>query len=231
MTKLARAFRNLAVAGLAAGAAAALATPARAEAMKFRLVVLGSASCGSNCPRVISAEGEIDDKTPDTFSAFVKANIKDRRVKNVMFINSGGGRVVSALKLGLALRQFGTAVVVARVREGLSDDPNGQFGTGRCMSACVYVLVGGKKRVIPPQSQVGIHRMFREEYGKDPANETSGYRQSFASGNMVDVLSRYTGSMGVSRDMITAAEKVSPDSIHIVTRQEMVRWRLGTPKF
>ena len=229
MSHIARVLKALAACAVLF--APALATPASAETMKFRLVTLGAKACGNNCPRVIAAEGEIDEGTPEAFGAFVKANVGDKRVKNVMFIHSAGGRVVSALKLGLALRQFGTSVVVARVREGVSDDPNGQFGTARCMSACVYVLIGGKKRVIPPQSQVGIHRMFREETGKDPANESPGYRQTFASGSMVDVLSRYTGSMGVSRELILEAEKVSPESLHIVTPKEMVKWRLGSPKF
>ena len=217
----------------AAGLAAVLVTltaPAAAQAMTFRLVTLDSGRCGANCPKVISAEGEIGDDTPDAFADFIRKNVKDRSVKNVMFLHSPGGRVLSAMKLGFVLRKFGTSVVVARVREGTSADPNGQFGSARCMSACAYVLAGGRKRVVPPLSQVGIHRMFREEFGKDPANETSGYRQSFASGGMVDVLSRYAGSMGISREMISEAEKVSPGDIHIVTPRELAKWRLGSPK-
>ncbi|MFM9152903.1 MAG: hypothetical protein ACKOPC_04745, partial [Methylocystis sp.] len=32
--------------------------------------------------------------------------------------------------------------------------------SGRCYSACVYALMGGSRRVIPPESRVGVHRMF-----------------------------------------------------------------------
>ena len=223
----------LRAAGYAAGLAAlAVGSPApvNASEMAFRLVTLNSGKCGETCPRVISAEGEISDATSEAFTDFVSKNIRDRRVKNIMFLHSPGGRVLSSMKLGFVLRKFGTSVVVARVREGTSADPNGQFGSARCMSACAYVLAGGRKRVVPPLSQVGIHRMFREEFGKDPANETSGYRQSFASGGMVGVLSRYAGSMGISREMISEAEKVSPGDIHIVTPRELAKWRLGSPK-
>ena len=223
------AARLAAVSGLAV-ALTAFSCVASAEAMTFRLVTLDSGRCGANCPKVISAEGEIGDETPDAFADFIRKNVKDRSVKNVMFLHSPGGRVVSALRLGYVLRKFGTAVVVARVRDGTSADANGQFGSARCMSACAYVLAGGKSRVVPPLSQVGIHRMFREEYGKDPANETSGYRQTFASGSMVEILSRYAGAMGISREMITEAEKISPGDIHIVTPNELARWRLGRPK-
>jgi hypothetical protein len=212
---------------------AGIVASAQASSLDFRVVTLQARKCGDACPRVITAEGDIDEHAPDRFLSFIRQNVRDKRVKNVVFLHSPGGQVVSALKLGLNMRQFGTAVVVARVREGGSDDPNGQFGAARCMSACVFVLMGGKKRVVPEQSLVGIHRMFREEFGPDPAGgprSGGGRRQRmFASGSMVDVVSRYTSAMGISPQLIEAAEKVSPDSIHIVTPQEMARWRLGAP--
>ncbi len=207
------------------------AAPAAAAAIEFRIVTLQAQKCGEVCPQVIAAEGDIDESAPDRFLKFIRANVRDKRVKNIVFINSPGGHVVSALKLGLNMRQFGTAVVVARVLEGSSDDPNGQFISARCMSACVFVLMGGKKRVVPSHSFVGIHRMFRDEFGTDPAGDRNRkHERMFASGGMVDVVSRYTGSMGISRDLIATAERVSPDDIHIVTPQEMARWRLGSPK-
>ena len=139
-----------------------------------------------------------------------------------------GDRIVA---IQSRMRQFGTAVVVARVVEGSSDDPNGQFVSARCMSACVFVLMGGKKRVVPSHSQVGIHRMFRDEFGPDPAGDRNRkFERMFASGSMVDIVSRYTGAMGISRDLIATAERVSPDDIHIVTPLELTRWRLGSPK-
>jgi hypothetical protein len=217
----------------AAGAAFALAAPlpASAAGIDFRVVTLQSKGCGAACPQVIAADGDIDEKASERFLGFVSANVRDKRVKNVVFINSSGGQVVSALKLGLRMRQFGTAVVVARVVEGSSDDPNGQFVSARCMSACVFVLMGGKKRVVPSHSQVGIHRMFRDEFGPDPAGDRNRkFERMFASGSMVDIVSRYTGAMGISRDLISTAERVSPDDIHIVTPGELTRWRLGSPK-
>ena len=224
-------WKAASAASLVALGGLAMMGPASAASIEFRIVTLQSSRCGASCPQVIAAEGDIDETAPDRFLAFVRANVRDKRVKNVVFINSPGGQVVSALKLGLTMRQFGTAVVVARVIEGSSDDPNGQFVSARCMSACVFVLMGGKKRVVPSHSFVGIHRMFRDEFGPDPAGDRNRkHERMFASGNMVDVVSRYTGAMGISRDLISAAEKVSPDDIHIVTPQEMARWRLGSPK-
>ena len=212
-------------------AALGLAPAAQAAGLEFKVVTLQARKCGEACPQVITAEGDIDEAAPERFLSFIRATVRDKRVKNVVFLHSPGGQVVSALKLGLNMRQFGTAVVVARVRPGSSDDPNGQFGAGRCMSACVFVLMGGKRRVVPSQSLVGIHRMFREDFSYDPGGERNKkHEKLFASGTMVDVINRYAGVMGVSRELVTEAEKVSPDDIHIVTRAEMARWRLGLPK-
>ena len=206
-------------------------TPANAEAMGFRIVTLQSNKCADACPQVIAADGDIDAAAAERFVGFVRANVRDKRVKNVVFVNSSGGQVVSALKLGLKMREFGTAVVVARVIEGSSDDPNGQFISARCMSACVFVLMGGKRRVVPAHSLVGIHRMFRDEFGPDPSGDRNRkLERMFASGSMVDIVSRYTGAMGISRDLVSTAERVSPDDIHIVTPLELARWRLGSPK-
>lgn len=209
-----------------------LAIPlAQASSLDFKIVTLQASKCGDTCPQVITAEGDIDEAASDRFIAFIRANVRDKRVRNVVFLHSPGGQVVSALKLGLNLRRFGTAVVVARVRPGSSEDPNGQFGPARCMSACVYVLMGGKRRVVPEQSLVGIHRMFREEFTHDPAGDRDKkHEKLFASGSMVDVIGRYASAMGISRELVSEAEKVSPDDIHIVTRAELSRWRLGSPK-
>ena len=212
----------------------AASTPGRAGSIEFRVVTLHGSKCGQACPQVIAAEGDIDETASDRFKAFVREkvyspqNLRDKRLRPLVFIHSPGGQVVSALKLGLDMRLFGTAVVVARVLEGASDYPAGQFVPARCMSACVFVLMGGKKRVVPEQSLVGIHRMFREEFGPDPSGERNRKRDRlFASGSMVDVVSRYTSAMGISRQLITEAEKVSPENIHIVTGDELARWHLG----
>ncbi|WP_424361256.1 hypothetical protein [Methylocystis parvus] len=83
------------------------------------------------------------------------------------------------MELGQAMRRLGMAVVVARPAAEQGSQ-NMALVSGRCYSACVYALMGGKKRVIPPQSRVGIHRMFN-------------YRRAAlsASGKLRAMLARY----------------------------------------
>lgn len=197
--------------------------------MTFEMMPVGDpARCGKNCLQVIVAEGEIADRTPQDFIDFIRKNLRDKRLRSVVFLHSPGGRVVASMKLGTALRQAGAATVVARPQLA----PNGEvrFTAGRCFSACVYALMGGKKRVIPPPSMVGIHRMFAFEASADDTGRRDQQRV-FAPQDVVARLADYSGMMGVSRELIYTAERINSDNIRIVSPAEIQKWKLGSLKF
>jgi hypothetical protein len=195
--------------------------------MRFSLTTIGGA-CGARCPQAIVADGEITESTPDEFIAFVRANSRARDVRSVVLLNSPGGKVVASMELGRVFRKVGAATVVARA---ISDgEGRSHLTAGRCFSACVYALMGGRKRVVPAQSLVGVHRMFALEAGADPAGG-GGARRRFDNGDMRSVLSRYSEAMGVSRDLINTAERTPTESIHVLSPNEVSRWRLGSTRF
>jgi hypothetical protein len=45
---------------------------------------------------------------------------------------------------------------------------------------------------------------------------------------MVGVLKRYAQRMGVSPALVGAAESLPPDTVHVLTREEMHRWSFAT---
>lgn len=215
--------------GLLAVFVAAFGANARADEMSFGIVTVGDAlRCGQNCPAVIAVDGEITNNTPGAFIDFLQRNAAQTRLHAVVLMNSPGGKVVASMELGKILRHLGAAVIVARAGGG---EANGSLLAGRCFSACVYAFMGGRKRVIPPQSEVGIHRMFTYDYGVDPSGLFGERHQHFDDGGMAAVLSRYTGRMGINPQIIAMAEHITPDRIHIVSRSEMTRWRLATARF
>ncbi|MBL8589670.1 MAG: hypothetical protein JNK46_14155 [Methylobacteriaceae bacterium] len=214
----------------AAGLLAALAAAGPAQAMTFRLVSVGG-DCGQACPQVIAAEGEIERNSAETFAAFVRQRIGTGRLRNIIFLHSPGGNVVGAIKLGALFRRVGSAVVVAQAREGQGVGADASFLSARCMSACVYALMGGKRRVIPPQSQLGVHRTSSFQFvGKDPANTDPGYQRIKTPEALVAALTAYTKSMGVSTAVIDAAQATPHETIRVLTRQELAKWRLGVEK-
>ena len=109
------------------------------------------------------------------------------------------------MELGRVFRKVGAATVVARAVA--DSDGRSHLAAGRCFSACVYALMGGRKRVVPAQSLVGVHRMFALEAGADPAGGGGGTRRRFDNGDMRSTLSRYSQAMGVSRELIATAER------------------------
>ena len=116
-----------------------------------------------NLPRmaaVIAATGEITDETPRQFLEFVQENVNQARLHAVVFLNSPGGKVAASMELGREFRRLGAAAIVARFDPNAGGRGVSSFVGARCLSACVYALIGAKKRVIPPESLVGIHRMF-----------------------------------------------------------------------
>jgi hypothetical protein len=201
-----------------------------AEPMSFKLTSIGAAhgSCGKSCAEVISAEGEINNDTADNFLSFLSSHMQEQALRPVILLESPGGTVVGAMQLGMIFRKIGAAVIVA---QAVSDTEADQVrvAPGLCMSACVYAFFGGKKRVVPSVSKLGIHRMVINERNRDPAGGTMRM-QTFGTDDIVSSLSSYTKMMGIDPGVIQFAEHVSPDSIHIVTAKEIAQWRLGSPR-
>ncbi|MGP0057718.1 MAG: hypothetical protein ACLPID_00315, partial [Beijerinckiaceae bacterium] len=168
--------------------------------------------------------------TPDEFVAFLMRTFQDPRVRSVVLLNSPGGRVVASMQLGAAMRKVGALAIVARAGAGGVRGSGVVLTGGGCYSACVYALMGAAKRVIPPGSKVGIHRMFTYEWERGDDQAMKQLRV-YGSSDLSAQLSDYAASMGVWRDLIATAERINPDSIHILTPQEIRRWRLASLKF
>ena len=203
---------------------------ARAEAeMTFRVVQIGRSSlCGYSCPTIISATGQITQSTPSRFLDFIQQNYDRRNLHAVVFLDSPGGRVFASMEFGTLLRKVGAAAVVARVY------PDGNGGSvitnAQCFSACVYALMGARKRVIPSSSQIGIHRMFAYEDHVNMFGSVTARERRYDNGDMRFYLMRYSSEMGVSPALIAAAEHVPSDTLHILSRSEIQRWHLGVPR-
>lgn len=205
-----------------------LLAAARADEMSFRAVTLGG-QCGGRCPTVIVAQGEIVEDTPNAFVSFVQQNARGGDLHSVVLLDSPGGKVGASMEFGQVLRRLGAAVIVAR--PAADTETTGDLLAGRCYSACVYALMGGRKRVIPRLSSVGVHRMFNYVLARDPAGGEPLRRRHYDHGNMRARLLRYSNRMGISNDLINYAERTSSDRLHVLSRAEIARWRLGSGKF
>jgi hypothetical protein len=90
--------------------------------------------------------------------------------------------------------------------------------------------MGGRKRVIPAQSSVGVHRMFNYSTNFDMAEGGFVRERNLDDGGMLQTLSRYAAMMGVSTELVKLAERTSPDRLYMLTGADIARWRLGARK-
>ena len=194
--------------------------------MSFSLVSIASADCRGDCPQVISAQGQIDDGTAQNLVNFLQQH--GGWARRILLLDSPGGHVQAAMELGATIRRLGMAVVVAR--PGGRQASDGNLPAGICYSACVYALMGGKKRVVPPQSRVGIHRMYNYTTSFDVAQGGFVSERYYDDGGMRRKLSNYARRMGVDSGLIDSAERGSSDQVHVLTPAEIQRWRLASQR-
>jgi hypothetical protein len=211
-------------------AASSLSCPdaARADSgsMRFRVEPLEVGNCGARCPHVIVADGVIETSTPKDFVDFLKSGAEDRNLRRIVFFNSRGGNVVASMAFGHILRELRIAGVIARFH---SQGDAGPY-VGECLSACVYAMMGAVRRVAPPGSEVALHRMsIVESEGEGWFGQRA--RRSFADAPMVAVLARYARRMGVSPALVRAAESLPPDTMHMLSPEEMRRWSFAVSQF
>jgi len=227
---------------LAAFFGAAGASQAR---MQFSAAVMGDASCADQCPIVIQAEGRITRDAAADFISFAKQLTAQGRLLNMVFIHSPGGSVVGSMMLGSTFRELGTTVVVARINRGAGffgkqavdartgrEIPAGALTNAVCNSACVYAVMGGRKRVVPIDSRMGVHRMQSEEsYGFDPVAGRVVTQARIGSSEQVQALRRYSQAMGVDPKIIDLAESIPHEDIRVLSTKQVQAFRLGMPKF
>ena len=206
---------------------------APASAMTFSTIPISVDCTGSGCPRAVIAHGEISSEAPSRFSAFLREEMQMAGLHAVVFLNSPGGNVESALKLGHLFHSAGAAVVVGQPTLGRGARRGaGGLGVvpGHCASACVYALMGARKRVVPSGARVGVHRMSARMVALDPAGGGTRSERVFAGSPELTALRSYVSRVGGSQDLITLAESIPHDQIHVLTSAEVRRYRLGSPK-
>jgi hypothetical protein len=196
---------------------------ASASAMDFHTAQLSSSGAckGRRCPSVMVASGEITSGTLDKFAGFLQQASR-QGASNVLILDSPGGQVVESLRMGLVLRKLRTSVFVGRVTS-----LNGQtiVVNGACMSACVYMMMGGSKRFVSESSRIGVHREFLpNSTGSDPL---SVLRSTQRFPEVANLLKAYSQHMGISPSLIDLAEQYGGGGIRILTPQDITRYRLA----
>lgn len=219
--------------------------------MSFRIASGEPDACGPGCSQWIAAEGLFDPGAHLRFEAFLKS-ISGRELP--IFFDSPGGIAAQAMAIGRLMRSRGiTAGVGKTVTRGCpSDDqhggknptgrvparsecrvPNAVFALssfGQCNSACVYALMGGKVRQVPPGASLGVHsakvvRIHADGTIKPVAGKDQIGKPSAAQ------LRSYVREMGIDVAIFDVIDQVPFEKIRVLSRDEIARFGIDRRDF
>jgi hypothetical protein len=211
--RLRRACLSLLTAGLFWAMAA---ESAAAGSMKFKLQ--GPAEGCATCFWIL-AEGEIDRTTPGRFDDFLARTPGPPRLVR---LNSHGGLIVFATRLGQMMREGGFDTVVGRVRMRHADGrTETQFSN--CFSACTLAFLGGVRRRVDG-GDFGIHRPAVDKARVGRTVDAEEIRQAMRlSGYLV---AAYVAQMGVDAEFITRS--FAGRDIRLLDHDDLVRMKIVT---
>jgi len=197
--------------------------------------------CGAGCDEWIAAEGEITKGTADRMRAFLK---RQGASKRPIYFNSPGGVTSESLEMGRLMRERGMTARVARTIPLACDSEGSDCAAAKrsgrplaarltssqaqCNSACVYAIVGARLREIAPEAHLGIHASKTVIMGL-PKNVIipAETRARFKAENQQRIR-RYLVAMGIPSTLLDAAEKIPHESVHALSREEMVQFNIDT---
>jgi len=155
---------------------------------------------------IVLIHGPVESGDSQRFSNFLAGMEKS---PSKLALNSPGGVVSEALKIGRRVREIGGDTIMLP-------------GTA-CFSACPYILAGGAKRLVSAASAVGMHQHYYEEPGFLPVffaveNIQRGQGQTL----------EYLIEMDIDPRLMIYSLNTPPDEIYLLEREELLESRLAT---
>jgi hypothetical protein len=206
-------------------------------------------ACGPGCSEWIAAEGQFDLGAPQRLRTFL-ARLGGRKLP--IFFQSSGGLQEQAVVIGRLLREREMTAGVSRTVPsgcvGASEaacralKQSGQTldaelrSVASCNSACVYALVGGKVRQVPPGARLGVHsgkliqvrsdgRVEFISHSSSPPGNKARYAEMNAQ------LQRYLREMRMDAGLFELAARVPHERIHYLNRDEIAGFGIDPREF
>lgn len=184
--------------------------------------------CAPDCRDWIEAVGVITSDTPALFEKIATGH--DLSVATVV-LNSSGGSVLDALALGRVWRKAGIFTTVGQVieKDGLNGRVRAIQPEAYCESMCVFLLLSGKTRIVPPEAHVRVHQIWMGDRANDAKAATYTAQDLMIVERDVGRLAKYTFDMGGTGDLLTLALSVPPwEPLHELSRAELKLGNLVT---
>jgi hypothetical protein len=185
--------------------------------------------CVGTCRTFIQAAGMISAETPRDFEMFIRG----QDLRGATFVlDSKGGSVHGAMALGRTIRALGLTTTVGRIKEVASNDGQRRgvlLPRGECQSMCAFVVLGGARRFVPPESRVLVHQIWLGDRRDDAAAAQYSAEDLVLVQRDIGRLVQYTSEMGGGTELIEVALRIPPwEPMRALSRDELRRTRLDT---
>jgi hypothetical protein len=185
----------------------------RKQPMQFTWV-----GCQPDCKGWVSAVGIVTADSPKAFDDFAR----DRQLGGATIVlDSSGGSVNDAIALGRRFRSLGALTTVgATVRK--QGERARVVPEAYCESMCVFLLLAGKTRYVPPTAHVRVHQIWMGDRADDAKAATYSAQDLMIVERDIGRLAKYTFDMGGTGDLLSLALSVPPwEDLHRMSRAEL----------
>ncbi len=205
-------------------------------------------ACGPGCSEWIAADGPIDNQATPRLRRLL---LRLGATRLPIFFHSNGGSQTQALAIGRLLRKRGMVAGVGRtVPAGCGKLSYGECerlkrsgvvleaelrSIATCASACVYALIGGVTRRVPPGARVIVHSSRLIQRRADGSvvtlRATDSPRNRKLHAQLNDLLRAYIAEMGIGPGLYGAIMKTPNEMVYRLTRDEIARFGIDTRTF
>jgi hypothetical protein len=210
-------------------------------------------ACGEGCSEWIAVEGRFDSGAAGRVVAFLQ---RHGTPKLPVYFHSPGGDARAAVAIGRFLRARGLTAGVGKTVPRACASASDQAAACRaakrsaqavaadwrpdafCNSACVYALIGGKVRQVPPAARLGIHSvkltMFRKHADGRVQALTANEAPSLHKTRAADFnaqLRRYVMEMGINVMLFDATMKVPHEDIYYLSRDDIAAYGIDRREY
>ena len=184
--------------------------------MKFSWI-----ACQPNCRGWVSAVGIITADSPKDFDDFARG----RQLSGATIVlDSSGGSVNDAITLGRRFRSLGalTTVGTTVVSPTAQGDRASVLPDAYCESMCVFLLLSGNTRYVPPAAHVRVHQIWMGDRADDAKAASYTAQDLMIVERDIGRLAKYTFDMGGAGELLSLALSVPPwEDLHELSPAEL----------
>ncbi len=174
-------------------------------------------ACQPDCRGWVSAVGIVTSDSPREFEEFAR----DRQLAGATIVlDSSGGSVNDSITLGRRFRSLGALTTVGvSIRHATRPSVAPE---AYCESMCVFLLLSGKTRYVPPVAHVRVHQIWMGDRADDAKAASYSAQDLMIVERDIGRLAKFTFEMGGTGDLLSLALSVPPwEDLHELSRGEL----------